>query len=386
MLEVKPSVPMSPEQLAKRQQFVNDMNLQFGKNWAFSRSQPPAPRPPVSPGLTTGARGRKTYPPGRLGELLRKRDVAVLTADEEAELERLITQSRTPSPQPRPQGGFTYSLPPLVPRQAAAESSQMMPYTQQSIGRGVSMMVPNAAWGDANGMVWSGQGWQRRDPNEDLQRRMLEMEVEKRQQEIAHEAWKRSQEKVATEWALNQQMHPQNQGGVPMIQRDSDGDGIDNNGIPMYGDQPKRRRRPVPEAGRAQPVLPPDQGTPYGAPMPAQPQRMAPASDYDMFRPRNMLPESGRAGQFMPPGEELAWMEKNLKEMEAALAAGNTAVREDVVRLRRVIAELKGGQAGGSAPQAGAGSQTPILRAWNDPSNPRYAGRPPFADGSRRLF
>ena len=166
--------------------------------------------------------------------------------------------------------------------------------------------VPNPAYGAYFGMEWDGERWVRIDPNRDfriqMEREKAQMELERAKQEMAHENWKREQEKRVTDWAIGRQMNDAvGRSGLGPAQDDqrpwkySPGKpgGFEYTDTPQYQDaqmqarkmqiareqanyakqQPQGRKNPnyTPyQAGRAEPIQPPDQGTPYGsAPKPA---------------------------------------------------------------------------------------------------------------------
>lgn len=356
-----------------------------------------------------------------------------LSSAEMAEYQRLSQQLHSS------EGGLYWETRNAASDEARARSqqakSEVQPFRFEKTG-GVILRVPNPEYGRQNGFAWDdvNQRWRPRSSEDDIRDQLAQMEMDKRRfdmdrarrdyererqwaeqdrkRKMAEEDFKRQQEG----WAYQELQRRTAEASQPMTPQPSQDSMMDYRKRELAdenerfakqqaarqeayrksigfnpGTQPaKNAYMPVIPPSAAQPVEPQSEGTPYGqqdASAPAQPRRMAPASDYDMFRPRNMLPESGRAGSFLPPEEELAWLEKNLKDREAALAAGNTAAREDIPRLRRVIAELKGRLARGSAPQAEAAQQTsppkyPVgpdggrwfgtgLRAKDDPSNPR---------------
>ncbi len=67
-----------------------------------------------------------------------------------------------------------------VPNPAYMPSDADSPYTSVPIG-GKIHMIPNMAWGERHGMVWDGSKWARKDPAEDIAKRMAEIELQRRQ-------------------------------------------------------------------------------------------------------------------------------------------------------------------------------------------------------------
>lgn len=129
----------------------------------------------------------------------------------------------------------------------ARGSSAIPPMIPVQIGPGQTVMAPNPAFGQAFGLRWDGSGWTRPDPNLDLQRKLMEMQVQQRQQEMAQEQWRREQERSATEYFMRQQMDPSKQLAL--------------------SPEPSPTQPPVAgrfTGGMAEPITPPNDGTPYG--------------------------------------------------------------------------------------------------------------------------
>lgn len=70
---------------------------------------------------------------------------------------------------------------------AAAKPGKGMASGPQAPRPFLAWGVPNPAYGELYGLRWDGKQWVPKNPNEDLERQMMELELERRRQEMEEE-------------------------------------------------------------------------------------------------------------------------------------------------------------------------------------------------------
>lgn len=97
-------------------------------------------------------------------------------------------------------GGLTPFVKPLDPAGASVRR-----LVQPAGGRDTSMdpfvgRMPNKAYGDAYGLEWDGERWVKANPNADLERQAMELELEKRRQDLARSQYGDSADSMLSAW------------------------------------------------------------------------------------------------------------------------------------------------------------------------------------------
>jgi hypothetical protein len=95
-----------------------------------------------------------------------------------------------PPPNPGPQPGPAPAASPAPP--------PFLKVANRTGGLTTWDKVPNPAYGQAYGLEWNGREWVQKDPNADLARQAMEMELEARRQEMELQRQKFSQESGVT--------------------------------------------------------------------------------------------------------------------------------------------------------------------------------------------
>jgi hypothetical protein len=89
---------------------------------------------------------------------------------------------------------------PPPPVQATGGGPQPFLYERYTLpsGRSGTRRAPNPAYGEQFGLEWDGKDWVKKDPNADLVRQAMEMELEARRQEMDMQRQKFAQESGVT--------------------------------------------------------------------------------------------------------------------------------------------------------------------------------------------
>lgn len=97
-------------------------------------------------------------------------------------------------------GGLTPFVKPYDPAGASVRR-----LVQPAAGRDASLdpfvnRMPNKAYGEAYGLEWDGQQWVKANPNADLERQAMELELEKRRQDLARSQYGDGADSMLSAW------------------------------------------------------------------------------------------------------------------------------------------------------------------------------------------